>query len=484
MKLLRLAALAAALFAAAPASAQNEFKTPTAGKNVVGVQLMCQNGSNQAVPCSGVAPLPISGSLTGFLPSAAGARGTPLTVTTSDSSGTLPTGAVVDVSNVGSNPMYCNVNGVAATVADKLIAPQSWFEFTIPSGVTTLHCIATGGSTTANMVGGSGLGTGAGGGSSAGGGGGTSSSFGSAFPATGTAAGFSDGTNMAAARVTSAALADTFTPPTAGLVQGQSFPMVYNGTTFDRLRGDSTNGAWVNVKTSVLPTGAATSANQATANSALGTPTDSPCSLPTSTASCSMLAVIKAQANSSLNPLPAQVSDTWIGNVKLQQGASLLSISNPIFSRLTDGTNGSTVKAASTPAAATDTALVVDQRPGTMVSGFPGTLALGAPFVKGTTAAMTGTTSTQVVAAVASNRLYITRVACKGDPSNGVGTKVQIQDGSGGTVLDTLSVSANGGGEQGTGSTPLFWTTSGNGLYAQNVTTGASVICTASGYSG
>ena len=40
------------------------------------------------------------------------------------------------------------------------------------------------------------------------------------------------------------------------------------------------------------------------------------------------------------------------------------------------------------------------------------------------------------------------------------------------------------GGEQGTGATPLFWTTSGNGLFAQNVTTAASVICTASGYSG
>lgn len=34
-------------------------------------------------------------------------------------------------------------------------------------------------------------------------------------------------------------------------------PRVYNGTTYDRLRGDSTNGMFVNVKTSVLPTGAA-----------------------------------------------------------------------------------------------------------------------------------------------------------------------------------------------------------------------------------
>jgi len=110
--------------------------------------------------------------LGGFTPSTSGARGTPISVTTADSSGALPTGVVVVVSNVGTtNPMYCNVNGVAATTSDQYIAPSGgWFAFTIPSGITTLHCIATGGSTTANMVGGSGLPTGTGGG----GGGGSS----------------------------------------------------------------------------------------------------------------------------------------------------------------------------------------------------------------------------------------------------------------------------------------------------------------------
>lgn len=105
------------------------------------------------------------------------------------------------------------------------------------------------------------------------------------------------------------------------------------------------------------------------------------------------------------------------------------------------------------------------------------------PLVGGmTTSAMTGIASTQVVAAVATKRLYITRVKCN-NSSTTVGTLVQIQDGSGGAVLDTL-LAATSSGEQGTGSTPLFWTTAGNGLFAQDVTTGASVICTASGYSG
>lgn len=122
-----------------------------------------------------VTPLPITGVISatigGFTPSASNARGTPLTVTTSDSSGNLPTGTVVVVTNVGTtNPMYCNVNGVAATASDQLItANGGWFSFTIPAAVTTLHCIATGGSTTANTVGGSGLPTGTGGGSGGGG---------------------------------------------------------------------------------------------------------------------------------------------------------------------------------------------------------------------------------------------------------------------------------------------------------------------------
>jgi hypothetical protein len=113
-----------------------------------------------------------SASLGGFTPSASGARGTPVTVLTSDSSGTLPTGAVVAVTNVGANPMYCNVNGVAATTSDQYISSSGgWFAFTIPAAITTLHCIATGSSTTANMVGGSGLPTGTGGGGGSGGGG-------------------------------------------------------------------------------------------------------------------------------------------------------------------------------------------------------------------------------------------------------------------------------------------------------------------------
>jgi len=67
-----------------------------------------------------------------------------------------------------------------------------------------------------------------------GGGGGTSSNFGSSFPTAGTAAGFSDGTNMVAGRASSGALADNTVPPTGGILLGQAFEMVFNGTNWDR----------------------------------------------------------------------------------------------------------------------------------------------------------------------------------------------------------------------------------------------------------
>jgi hypothetical protein len=55
-----------------------------------------------------------------------------------------------------------------------------------------------------------------------------------------------------------------------------------------------------------LPTGASTSANQTTANAALGSPTDVPCTLPASATSCSQTAIQKATANAANGPLAGQ----------------------------------------------------------------------------------------------------------------------------------------------------------------------------------
>lgn len=151
---------------------------PTAALAQSSVLPYYYNSGGVKVPVGSSNPLPISGSfsasLAPFTPGLSGARATPITVTVADSSGNLPTntGSVI-VYNVGANPMYCNVNGIAATVADQYISSAGgWFNFGVPAGTTTLHCIATGGSTTANAAGGTGLGAGTGGGSGGGGGGG------------------------------------------------------------------------------------------------------------------------------------------------------------------------------------------------------------------------------------------------------------------------------------------------------------------------
>ncbi len=112
-------------------------------------------------------------------------------------------------------------------------------------------------------------------------------------------------------------------------------------------------------------------------------------------------------------------------------------------------------------------------------SVIPPTVTTGG-LVSGATAPMTATTSTQVIAAVSSKRIYVTAIHCNN--SSGTATLVSIQDGSGGTTLDTLGAGATYGGDNRSGTLPLFWTTAGNGLYAADVTTGASVICQASGY--
>ena len=106
---------------------------------------------------------------------------------------------------------------------------------------------------------------------------------------------------------------------------------------------------------------------------------------------------------------------------------------------------------------------------------------LSSKTVNGTTAAMTGTSSTSVVALVSSQRLYIMAVHCTNSSANA--TLVLLQDGSAGTTLDTLVCPAGGGDERNGGGFPLFYTTAGNALYAQDVTTSASVIVQASGFS-
>lgn len=111
----------------------------------------------------------------------------------------------------------------------------------------------------------------------------------------------------------------------------------------------------------------------------------------------------------------------------------------------------------------------------------PGILISGA-----ISSAMTSTTSTQVIAGTASNYQYITNCVTS-NGSTTVSTDILLQDGSGGTTLYVLPAPAasvattGGGGGTFTFPYPLKVTTSGNGLFAANVTTGSSTKISCSG---
>lgn len=104
-------------------------------------------------------------------------------------------------------------------------------------------------------------------------------------------------------------------------------------------------------------------------------------------------------------------------------------------------------------------------------------------FVSGAiTTAMTGTTSTSLIAAPAAGlRNYITQVTVSNAHAT-VGTDMILQDGSGGTTLYTIPAAAVYGGAAISFPVPLRQPTTATALYIANVTTGASTKASASGY--
>ncbi len=105
--------------------------------------------------------------------------------------------------------------------------------------------------------------------------------------------------------------------------------------------------------------------------------------------------------------------------------------------------------------------------------------------VKGAiTTAMTGTTSTSLLAAPgAATYNYITTIIVS-NASSTVGTNVLLQDGSGGTTMMTIPAAVNYGGAVITLPVPLKQTTANTALYVQNETTGSSTNVSVVGYTG
>lgn len=105
-----------------------------------------------------------------------------------------------------------------------------------------------------------------------------------------------------------------------------------------------------------------------------------------------------------------------------------------------------------------------------------------ATMTNGVTAAMTGTTSTQVLAAPgASLHNYVTAVVISNTHAT-VDTEVALQDGNGGTTLAVFPAAADYGGCALALPTPLKQPTANTALYAVNLTTGASTKVTVIGY--
>ncbi len=101
---------------------------------------------------------------------------------------------------------------------------------------------------------------------------------------------------------------------------------------------------------------------------------------------------------------------------------------------------------------------------------------------KGITLFILNTTSTQVIPAVSSNYLYIS--GCRvSNTSGSVDTVVDLQDGSGGTVIDAIPAPHNTGGAVVVYTIPLKVPTNGNGLYTAPETTSASVKVSCNGFS-
>ncbi len=106
-------------------------------------------------------------------------------------------------------------------------------------------------------------------------------------------------------------------------------------------------------------------------------------------------------------------------------------------------------------------------------------------FVSGAiTSAMTGTTSTSLIAAPAAGlRNYITQITVSCAHAT-QGTDIIIQDGSGGTTLYTIPAAALYGGAVVTFPVPLRQPTTATAIFCANVTTSSSTKVSASGYKG
>lgn len=342
-----------------------------------------------------------------------------------------------------------------------------------------------------------------------GGGGGTASAFGAAFPTDGTAAGVKDpdgtmqplsaetldydsGAGTVPQTVMGIALPGSGGPVAGGtsanpVVVGQSTATSLK-TQAENYQGGTAVGTGNPLQVTLANTGANSTAVKVTGAGTAGS-ADTGVQTVQGIASMTPLLVTPA-ANSAVNLAQVGGTNTVTGGTNGTQAVGGIQAHDAADS----GNNPVKVGAKATnaePAAVSasgDIANLITDLVGKLI-----VLPYANPenFVSGAiTSAMTGTTSTSLVAAPASGlRNYITQITVS-NGSTTVPTDILIQDGSGGTTLYVIPAPAGTG--TGTGAsgatltfpTPLRQPTTATALYCANVTTGASTKVSASGYKG
>lgn len=205
---------------------------------------------------------------------------------------------------------------------------------------------------------------------------------------------------------------------------------------------------------------------------------------------------VLAHGNSSGTPIPLKVSADGTLATSGGGGAGGDVTNAGTFAVQPKGSSATNVAVADNPvnlgvqAVSSENAAVTTARQVQLVADLVGKLivlpyANPENFVSGAiTSAMTGTTSTSLVAAPASGlRNYLTTIICSNAHAT-VGTDIVIQDGSGGTTLLTIPAAAVYGGSVITLPTPLRQPTTATAIFCANVTTGASTKVSAVGYKG
>lgn len=331
--------------------------------------------------------------------------------------------------------------------------------------------------------------------------------------------------------------------PFAGAIGANGTPVGFKDGSgnLQPLLGDVTNGQWVSIKASVpiavtgtffqatqpvsaaslpLPSGAATSAAQTTGNASLSSIDGKTPALGQALAAASVPIVLTASQLTTLTP-PAAISGfgTAANQATIISSLATLNaaVAGPIaagssiigkvgIDQTTPGTTNGVQDAATGSTGATAPTKAIEiagiaqnaEAAAATTGQLKGVAAdlvgkqIMLPYANPEnllagqiTAAMTATTSTALTGMGAqggSFRVYVT--GCTFSNSHAaVGTMINLQDGSGGTVLWQAPAAAVYGGAQVTFPTPIK-TTANTGLFAVNATTGANTFVSCTGYKG